>query len=143
MRPVLMVVTDVLTHQSFQMPFVENDDMVEQVPTAVPDSTLRDAILPRTLEAGPFGLDPEASDCVDHFFIEVRSAIKDQEFRGRVERKCLAQLLSNPGRGRMFGHIAMENSPPTVRNDEEAVENAEGERRYDEEIDRKSTRLNS
>src|SRR5450759_4096274 len=110
MRPVLMVVTEVLTHQSFQMPFVENDDMVEQVPTAVSDPTLRDAILPRTLEAGPFGLDAEASDCVDHFFIEVRSAIKDQEFRGRVERKCLAQLLSNPGPSEGFRHPPSETS---------------------------------
>jgi hypothetical protein len=36
----------------------------------------------------------------------------------------------------MFGHIALEDSPPTMRNDEEAVENAEGERRYGEEIHR-------
>jgi hypothetical protein len=34
----------------------------------------------------------------------------------------------------MLGDIAMKNSPPVVRDDKEAVENAEGERRHCEEI---------
>src|ERR1017187_6280730 len=114
MRPVLMVVTDVLTHQSFQMPFVENDDMVEQVPAAVADPALRDAVLPWTSEAGSLGLNANALHRVDHFFIEVCTAIKDQEFGGRVIRKCLAQLLNNPGAARMSGHVAVQNSPPII-----------------------------
>src|ERR1035437_6823411 len=34
----------------------------------------------------------------------------------------------------MFGHVAVENSPPIMRNDEEAVQHAESQRRNVEEI---------
>ena len=36
----------------------------------------------------------------------------------------------------MLGHVAVKDSPPVVRNDEEAVENAEGQRRNSEEVHR-------
>jgi len=48
--------------------------------------------------------------------------------------KCFAQLLNHPGAARMFGDIAVEDSPTAMRNDEKAVENAEGERRHSEEV---------
>jgi hypothetical protein len=56
MRSVIVVMTDVLAHQSFQMPFVQNDDVVEQIASTVANPTLRNTILPGTAEAGPFGL---------------------------------------------------------------------------------------
>ena len=37
MRPVLVVVADVLGHQPFEMPLVEHDDMIEQVSAATAD----------------------------------------------------------------------------------------------------------
>ena len=78
MRSVLVVVTDVLIHQAFQMPFIENDHMVEQIAAAVADPTLGNAVLPRTSEAGSLWLDAEALYGVDDFFIEVapRSKIR-------------------------------------------------------------------
>jgi hypothetical protein len=36
MRAIIVVVADILTHEAFQMPFIRNDHMVEQVSTAVP-----------------------------------------------------------------------------------------------------------
>jgi hypothetical protein len=60
MRSVLVVVTDVLVHQAFQMPFIQNDRMVEQITAAVANPTLSDTVLPRASEAGPLGLDAEA-----------------------------------------------------------------------------------
>jgi hypothetical protein len=118
------------------MAFIQNDHMVEQIAAAVADPTLGDAVLPRTSEAGPLGLDAEALHRVDHFFIELCAAIKDQIAGRRVVRERLAQLLNDPGAGRVFGHIAVKDAPPIMRNDEEAVENAEGERRHGEEIHR-------
>ena len=55
MRSVFMVVTDVLTHEAFQMTLIEHDDMIEQVPAAVADPALGHAVLPRTAEAVRFG----------------------------------------------------------------------------------------
>ena len=60
------------------MPFVHNDHMVEQIPAAVADPTLGNAVLLRTSKTGSLELDPKALYCVDHFFIEAcsRSNIK-------------------------------------------------------------------
>ena len=60
MRAVLVIITDVLVHEAFQMPFVENDHMVEQISAAVADPTLRNAVLPRASETSLLGLDAEA-----------------------------------------------------------------------------------
>ena len=62
MLSVLVVVTDLLAHQAFQMAFVENDDMVEQVAAAVAGPSLRDTVLPWTPETGSLWLDA-ASHC--------------------------------------------------------------------------------
>jgi hypothetical protein len=45
MRSIFVVVTDVLTHQTFQMAFIQNDHMVEQIAAAVADPALGDTIL--------------------------------------------------------------------------------------------------
>ena len=78
MRSVVVIVTDVLSHQAFQMPFIENDNMVEEIPAAVSDPTLSNTVLPRTAEVGSLGLNAEALHCLDHFTIKIRAAIKDQ-----------------------------------------------------------------
>jgi len=57
MRSVVVVVADVLGHQALKMAFVEDDDMIEQVASAVADEAFGNAVLPRAAEAGPFGLD--------------------------------------------------------------------------------------
>jgi len=118
------------------MPFIENDHMVEQIPAAVTDPTLCYSILPRASEAGLLELYAVAFNNVDHFAIELRAVIEDQITRRSVVRKCLAQLLNHPGTVWMSGHVAVKDTSPGMRNDEEAVENTEGERRHGEEIHR-------
>ena len=136
MRPVVVVVADVLGHEPFQMAFIEHDHMVEQIAAAVADEALSDAVLPRTLEAGSLRFDAEALDCIDDFFIEARAAIEDQVLGCGIVGKRFAQLLDHPRTGRMLGHVAMKNSPPVMRDDEEAIEHAESQRRHGEEIHR-------
>lgn len=136
MRSVALVVADVLIHQPLQMALIKNDHMVEQVAAAVSNPPLRNAILPRTSIAGLLRVDAEALHGVDHFFIEVCTAIKDQLAGCCVIRKRLAQLLNDPSAGRMFGHIEVEDSPTVMRNYEEAIKNAESNRRRGEEIHR-------
>jgi hypothetical protein len=57
MRPVLVIIADVLVHQTFQMPLVQDNHMIEQITAAVADPTFGNAILPRTSKAGSLGLD--------------------------------------------------------------------------------------
>jgi len=69
MWSVVVIVTDVLIHQPFQMPFIQNDHMIEQITTAASDPAFGDTVLPGAAEAGALGLDAEALYCVDHFAI--------------------------------------------------------------------------
>jgi hypothetical protein len=74
---------------------VHHNHMVEQVLAATADEALRDSILPWALEAGSLGLNSEAPDRINHMVIEVRTAIKYEITRRRVERKRLPQLLDH------------------------------------------------
>lgn len=136
MRSVVLVVIDVLIHQALQVPFIQHDHMVEQIPAAVADPSLGNAILPGTSKTNSLRFDPEAVYGIDDFCIEVASSIKDQIFRCGIKGKGLAQLLNDPRARRMPGHVAVKDAPPVMRNNEETVEDAEGERWHDEEIHR-------
>jgi hypothetical protein len=74
------------------MALIEDDYMVEQIPMAVADPALGDAVLPRASEARPLGLDAEAPHRLDHFTIELCAAIEDQvpdtESNGNASRNC-------------------------------------------------------
>ena len=136
MSSVLVIITNVITHQSFQMPLIEHDGMVEQIPAAVADPALRDTVLPRTSEAGPLGLDAEALHGLNHILMELCAAIKDQILGSRVIRERFAQLLRDPRAGWMSGYVAAQYPPPVMRDDEEAIQHTKGQRRHGEEVHR-------
>ena len=48
--------------------------------------------------------------------------------------KGFAQLLHDPSACRMAGHVEMENAPPIVANDKEAIQPTEGDRGHREEV---------
>ena len=73
--------------------------MAEQIPAAVADPALRNAVLPRTSEAGPLGLNAETLYGLDDIFLELCAAIKDQILGNRVIRERFAQLLRDPRAG--------------------------------------------
>jgi hypothetical protein len=102
MRPVIMVVADVVGHQPFQMPLVEHDHMIEQVSPAVVYPTFGNAVLQRAAEAGSLGNDAEALDRILDIHIEVGTVVEDQILRCLVVGKCLAQLLCDPSTGWSF-----------------------------------------
>ena len=78
MGSIVMIVPDVFVHQPSEMPLIHHDHVVDQITAAVANPALGNAVLPRTSEAGPFGLDAEAFHRVDHLFIEVRCPVEDQ-----------------------------------------------------------------
>jgi hypothetical protein len=136
MRPVVVVVADVLGRQSLQVAFVKHDHMVEQITTAVPDPALGDAILPRASEARLLGLDAEVLYRAGDLFVEVLGAVEDQITRCGIVRKRLAQLLHDPCAGWTSGDIAVKNPPPVMPDDEETMEHTKGQRRDSEEVHR-------
>jgi hypothetical protein len=50
--------------------------------------------------------------------------------------KSFSQLLHHPFRGGMRGNVAVQNLPPAMLDDQEAVQQFEGRRRYSENVER-------
>jgi hypothetical protein len=59
MSPVLVVVADVLVHQPLQVPYVQNDDVIQQISSAISHPAFGDAVLPRASEVGCLGVMPK------------------------------------------------------------------------------------
>ena len=134
MRSVLVVIANVFVHQAFQMSLIHDDHVIKQIEAAGADPAFRDAVLPRTTEAGSLGLNAEAPYRANNFLVEIAAAIKDQIFWCGVVRECFPQLLNDPGARRMPGHVEVKNAATIMGNDEEAVEDTEDERGHGEEI---------
>ena len=137
-RPILVVIANVFSHQPFQMPLVEHDYMIEQIPSAITNPAFCNTVLPWTSEAGPLGLDAEALHCADNFLIEVCCAIEDQVGGHLVTRKGLAQLLRDPRTTWVPSDVEMKDPPPVMRDHKEAVEHAKCQRRHGEEVHRRN-----
>ena len=125
---VVVVIADVLVHQAFQVRFVEHDDVVKQIPAAVANPALRNPVLPRTMRAGSLWLDAEVLHRMDDPIIESWVVIEDQVTGTRIVRECFPQLVRDPSAAGMLRHVVVENPPPVVRYDKEAVKHAEGQR---------------
>jgi hypothetical protein len=136
MRSVVVVVADVLGHQASQMTLIENDDMIEQIPAAVANPALCNAILPRTSEARSFRFDAQRLDCTDHLLIEVRGSIENQVLGSGIVGECFTQLLHDPRTTWMVSNFPVQDSPPVMRYDEEAVQHSKRQRMHGEEVHR-------
>ena len=88
MGAVVMIVADVLFHQTLQVTLIQDDYVVEQISSTAADPALGDTVLPRTSEAGSLWLDAQRLDCLDYLSIEVRGSIEDQILRGRIVGAC-------------------------------------------------------
>jgi hypothetical protein len=67
---------------------------------------------------------------------QISDRITDQVFLRRFKGKCLPQLLDDPSTGRMLGDVNVQDAPPIMTDDEEAVEHTERNRWHCEEIHR-------
>jgi len=124
MRPVVLVIADVLSHKSLAMAFIEHNHMVEQITAARADEAFGHAILPRALDAGSFGLNPEGSDRLNDAVTKVGATVEDQVARRGIIGKRFAQLLRYPRAGWIPRDVEMQNLTPAVGDNEESVEHA-------------------
>ena len=94
MRAVLMVVAYVFRDQPLQMPFIQDDDMVEQFSSATSYPAFRNPVLPW---AAKCGADRLGSDCPcggEHFVAKLRIAIEQQERASGGVKKSMAAIAS-------------------------------------------------
>ena len=76
-RPVVMVVSDVLLHESFQMALVEHDDMVEEIAAASANPAFGHAVLPGTANGSANRDDAQTLYGLQNLTMESVLAIKD------------------------------------------------------------------
>src|ERR1019366_636307 len=114
MRPVLVVITNVIFEQLPQVSLIENDHVVEQVSTYAPDPALRHPVLPRTAKGGAHGLSARVFHCRKDIGTEFRITIEDEESVGSFETPIFAQLQDDPEGIRLPSYVAVQDLPPVV-----------------------------
>jgi hypothetical protein len=88
MRAVVMVVADVFSEQTFQMAFVNYDDVIQQFAAATAYPTLRNSILPRTFEGSSHRTHPQRSNGGRDLQTVFRVPVEDEKPRSQLKRKC-------------------------------------------------------
>jgi len=79
MGPVFVVIANVFFQQFSEMSLVQNNQVVEQVPSHTPDPALGNAVLPRTAKSSSDYLRAVVFDGRDDVSRELRVAVKDQK----------------------------------------------------------------
>src|SRR5262249_17106861 len=133
MGSVLVVVADIVAHESFQMPFIEHNHVVKQVAAAASHPTLCESILQRAPKRCTNRFSPQLLGRGDHVLAEFCIPIEQEKPLSAGIRPRFAHLLTDPERTGIPGHVAAENFPATVAYHEEAVQDSESERRHGEE----------
>jgi hypothetical protein len=59
MSPVLVVIADIFIQQPTQMPAIQHDHVIQQVPSYATNPALRNSVLPRTAEGGAHRLESQ------------------------------------------------------------------------------------
>src|SRR5262249_54059142 len=98
------------------------------------DPALGDTILPRTAVRGSNRFAAQGFEHLGCFSCVLTVSIEDEVTRCSIFGKRLSHLLRDLLTRGMFGGIEMEDSPPAVADDEEAVEHAEHCSRHREEV---------
>ncbi|HEX4155994.1 MAG TPA: hypothetical protein VHY48_10300 [Acidobacteriaceae bacterium] len=80
MSPIVVIIANVLGHEAVEVPFIENDDVIEQVSATAADEAFYDAILPWAAQAGALGLDTKVFDCLRPVEVEdAPTVMRDDE----------------------------------------------------------------
>ena len=95
-NPVIVVVFHVIANQPPQMPFVQCDHVVQNLPPAASDPALCNPVLPGRLNTRALRLEAGCFEQGDHIRIELRVAVEDDMPIRTSLGKCFPQLLHNP-----------------------------------------------
>src|SRR5258705_7745183 len=131
---VIMVIGDVVSQQAKQVAVVEDDDVVEELAADAADPAFGDAVLPWAPGSRTGRLRAEGLHGRDDVGGERAVAVEDEVTRGGVERERLAQLLHDPRRVALVGHLEVTDPSSAVFDHEPDVEDPEGHRGDNEEV---------
>jgi len=134
MDSILVIIGDVVPHQTAQMNFIEDDHMVEKIAATTLDRAFGNPVLLWTRGACPCGLRAAGGKQIGYLFAKLGIAIVNHISVWSWFLKSFSQLLHNPMFSRMFCHIEMEDVSAAVFDSKETIQDSEGESRYGEEV---------
>src|SRR5262245_5698158 len=135
MRPSCVVVGEVPAQQASEMPFAEDDNVIEAFASNRPDDALGEAIPPGCSRGDEYLVDPHAFHASGENVAVDGVAITEQVLGCGLFWEGLDKLLSGPGGSWVADEVDMDEFPRVVAKDEEPEEQSEGQGRDYEEVD--------
>ena len=124
MRSCAVVVREVCGQRATQVPFVQDENLIQALAPDRPDEPLRERGLPRAVGCNQHFTDPLALHSAPERVIVDAVAIAEQIGRGGVIREGMDDLLSRPGGGGMLGDIEVKDAPAMVGEHDQDEEDA-------------------
>src|SRR5215467_8927759 len=124
MRPRSVVITKVAFQNSPQMPFVDDDHVVQTFSANTPDNPFRIAVLPRTPCRYRHLSDTQTVHSCSENMPKDPITISYQVSRTSVVRKRFHDLSSSPIGGWVFRNIEMQNAATIMRRDDEDIQDS-------------------
>ena len=132
-RPV--VVREVASQGAAQVPFAEDEYVIQTFAPDGADEPLREGVLPRTVRGREDFTDAQALHALPEHVTVDRVAIAEEIGQGGVVREGVHDLLGRPGGGGMLGDIEVEDAPAVVGEHDEDEQNAQARGGNSKEID--------
>ena len=129
-----VIIGNVIPHPTAPMSLVDDDRVIEKLPSATSNPPFRDSILPRACRADPRGIHATGCQQIGYLLAEHSVAIQNHIAALTRFRKCLPELLHDPRAGQVFRDIEMEDPASTVFDDEDTVQDSERDRRHCEKV---------
>jgi hypothetical protein len=114
---------------------MEHNHMIEALASNGSNHSLYMSSLPRRARCRQNFADAHVSHLFSEVIAEDSIAVAQQVAGELVKGKCLAQLLSRPFRGRVGGHIEMQNTTPVMGQHQKHVKDLETDSGHREEVD--------
>ena len=135
-----VIVIQVGSEDATERALMEHDHMVQAFPPNGSNHPLHVGSLPGGARRGQNFADAHVSHLLSEVRAEDSIAVAQQVARQLVEGKGIPQLLPRPLRGRVRGHVAVENAPSVMGQNQKHIENLETEGGHAEEVDRDQLR---
>jgi len=134
--PRSVIVRKVAGQGAAQVPFAEDEDVIETLAPDRADEPLRERVLPRAVRRRQDFTDAHALHALAERVAVDRVAIAEEVGRGGVVREGVHDLLGGPGGGGMLGDVEVEDAPPMVGQDNEYEEDVQASGGDGEEVNR-------
>ena len=123
-NPIFVKVGNLLPDEAPQVRFVQRNHVVQHLAPTASHPSFRDSILPGRSDTRPFGFQTGGFQELDDIRVELRVAVQNRVTVGASVGKALPQLLDDPLRRRVSGHVAVQDVATSVRDDEQSSEAA-------------------